>query len=155
MITQQARLFSNLVKVAVNRAWSLLRTNGNASYVCRMNRFFFLLFLFAASSCGRTLTEGGKASYYADKFEGRRTANGDVFRQSRLTAAHKTLPFGTKVKVKNLSNGKTVKVRINDRGPFVAGRIIDLSSRAAKKIDLVQAGVVNVRISYKKKKAKP
>jgi rare lipoprotein A len=108
-----------------------------------------LLFLF---SCSKRLTEGGKASYYADKFNGRRTANGEVFRQHKLTAAHKTLPFGTKVKVKNLGNGKTVKVRINDRGPFVAGRIIDLSKRAAKKIDLVGAGVANVRLSYKRKR---
>ena len=98
------------------------------------------------------MMESGKASYYADKFEGRKTANGEIFDQSKITAAHKTLPFGTSVTVKNLSNGKTVKVRINDRGPFVAGRIIDLSKKAAKKIDLVNAGVANVEIRYKKKK---
>ena len=96
--------------------------------------------------------ESGKASYYADKFEGRKTANGEIFDQSKITAAHKTLPFGTSVTVKNLSNGKTVKVRINDRGPFVSGRIIDLSKKAAKKIDLVNVGVANVEIRYKKKK---
>jgi rare lipoprotein A len=104
------------------------------------------------TSCGRRLTEGGQASYYADKFEGRRTANGEIFKQRKLTAAHKTLPFGTKVKVKNLTNGKIVKVRINDRGPFIAGRIIDLSKKAARKIDLVGAGVASVRIVYKKKR---
>ncbi len=103
-------------------------------------------------SCSRPMTENGKASYYADKFAGRRTANGQVFSQHKRTAAHKTLPFGTKVKVINLTNGKSVKVRINDRGPFVQGRIIDLSKKAARKINMVNAGVVNVEIRYKKKK---
>ncbi len=111
-----------------------------------------LLLLFFTVSCGRKIIETGKASYYADKFEGRKTANGEVFDQSKNTAAHKTLPFGTKVTVKNLKNGKTVKVRINDRGPFVAGRIIDLSRKAAKNIDLVNAGVGSVEIRYKRKK---
>ena len=65
-----------------------------------------------------------------------------------MTAAHKKLPFGTKVKVTNLSNGKTVKVRINDRGPFISGRIIDLTRAAAKKIDMINQGVTKVKISY-------
>lgn len=108
--------------------------------------------VFLLCACGKQITETGKASYYADKFEGRKTANGEIFRQNRNTAAHKTLPFGTKVKVKNLANGKTIKVRINDRGPFVTGRIIDLSKSAAKKIDMVTAGVANVEIKYKGKK---
>ena len=115
-------------------------------------KFICLLCLLAMMSCGRNVLESGKASYYHDKFEGRKTANGEIFDQSKTTAAHKTLPFGTKVTVKNLKNGKTVKVRINDRGPFVAGRIIDLSKKAANKIDLVQAGVANVEIKYKGKK---
>jgi rare lipoprotein A len=95
--------------------------------------------------------ETGKASYYADKFQGRTTANGETFRQRKRTAAHKTLPFGTKVKVRNLTNNKTVKVRINDRGPFVAGRIIDLSKKAARKLSMVNAGVTEVEIRYKVK----
>ncbi len=70
-----------------------------------------------------------------------------------MTAASKTLPFGTKVSVKNLTNGKTVKVRINDRGPFVAGRTIDLSKKAAKKIDMVDEGVADVELKYKNKKS--
>ena len=111
---------------------------------------FLLLSFLLLISC-KTITESGKASYYADSFDGRTTSNGETFRQRKLTAAHKTLPFGTKVKVTNLNNGKTVKVRINDRGPFIAGRIIDLSKKAARKIDLVQAGVVNVRIRDKRK----
>jgi rare lipoprotein A len=111
-----------------------------------------LVMAMSAISCGRKIMETGKASYYADKFDGRKTANGEIFNQSAKTAAHKTLPFGTKVTVKNLSNGRSVKVRINDRGPFVAGRMIDLSKKAAKKIDMVNAGVVNVEIKYKGKK---
>ena len=102
-------------------------------------------------SCGKKFSETGKASYYADKFVGRKTANGEIFRQGKRTGAHKTLPFGTKVKVINQQNGKSVKVRINDRGPFVQGRIIDLTKKAARKINMVQAGVVNVELKYKKK----
>lgn len=108
--------------------------------------------LLCFSSCARQISQSGKASFYADKFQGRKTANGETFRQNRMTAAHKTLPFGTKVKVKNLDNGKTIKVRINDRGPFVAGRIIDLSKKAAKKLGIINAGVANVKIKYKKPK---
>ncbi|MFT4094316.1 MAG: septal ring lytic transglycosylase RlpA family protein [Niabella sp.] len=111
---------------------------------------FIILVSVALSSCSRKITETGKASYYADKFVGCKTASGAVFKQNRMTAAHKTLPFGTKVKVINLENGKKVKVRINDRGPFVEGRIIDLSKKAAKRIDMVNAGVVKVEIKYKK-----
>lgn len=101
-------------------------------------------------SCAPKLTQTGKASFYADKFNGRKTASGEKFRNSKLTAAHKTLPFGTKVKVINLSNGKSVKVRINDRGPYVAGRIIDLSKKAAHKVGLDKKGVGNVKIKYRK-----
>lgn len=93
--------------------------------------------------------QAGQASYYADKFKGRKTANGETFRQRKKTAAHRTLPFGTKVTVKNLANGKTVKVRINDRGPFAKGRIIDLSKKAAKRINMIKSGVANVEIRYK------
>lgn len=114
--------------------------------------FIILLELFN-TSCGKPVIESGKASYYADKFAGRKTASGETFRQRKKTAAHKTLPFGTKVKVRNLDNGNTVKVRINDRGPFVAGRIIDLSKKAARKLNMVDAGIANVEVSYKKKKS--
>ncbi|RPD38018.1 septal ring lytic transglycosylase RlpA family protein [Chitinophaga barathri] len=110
-----------------------------------------MVLLFTAS-CARKVTQAGKASYYADKFQGRKTASGETFKQNRMTAAHQTLPFGTKVKVTNLDNGKTIKVRVNDRGPFVAGRIIDLSKKAARKLGMTQAGVANVKIKYKKKR---
>lgn len=105
-------------------------------------------------SCGKYTTQTGKASYYSDKLSGSKTANGEKYNPSELTAAHKKLPFGTKVKVTNLNNNKTVTVRINDRGPFVTGRIIDLSKAAAKAIDMLQAGVVKVKIEYAKAKKK-
>ena len=97
------------------------------------------------------ITETGIASYYADQFEGRSTASGEIFRQSKLTAAHKKIPFGTMVKVTNLSNHKTVTVRVNDRGPYVSGRIIDLSKSAAMLIGLVGPGIAKVQIEYRKK----
>lgn len=118
------------------------------------NLLLYIVLLSSLASCSSSLYESGKASYYADKFNGRKTASGATFNQRKLTAAHKTLPFGTKIKVTNLANGKTVKVTVNDRGPFVEGRIIDLSKKAAEKIKMVNAGVVQVEIKYKKKKAK-
>lgn len=92
----------------------------------------------------------GAASYYGREFHGGATASGEKFDMNALTAAHKTLPFGTRVRVTNLANKKSVVVRINDRGPFVKGRIIDLSYAAAKKIGMVEAGVVRVEISVVK-----
>jgi rare lipoprotein A len=88
----------------------------------------------------------GKASWYGEKFHNTQTASGEKFNMNQLTAAHPTLPFNTFVLVKNLDNGRTVKVRINDRGPFVKGRIIDLSRKAAEKLDMIRAGVAPVRI---------
>jgi rare lipoprotein A len=113
---------------------------------------FVVLCLFLLSSCARRITQTGKASYYADKFNGRKTANGEIFNNNDLTAAHKTLPFGTRVKVTNVNNGKSVKVRINDRGPFVAGRSIDLSKKAAQQIGMVNKGVGDVKLRYKVKR---
>ncbi|MDY8110506.1 septal ring lytic transglycosylase RlpA family protein [Fulvimarina sp. 2208YS6-2-32] len=89
---------------------------------------------------------GGHASYYGKRFHGRTTANGETFNMNAMTAAHKTLPFGTKVKVTNRNNGKSVVVRINDRGPFIRGRVIDLSQGAASKIGMVKSGTANVKI---------
>jgi len=90
--------------------------------------------------------EQGNASYYGDEFVGRRTANGDIYRREELTAAHRTFPFGTFVRVVNLRNGRDVMVRINDRGPHVASRIVDLSRRAAEELDMIRDGVVPVRV---------
>jgi rare lipoprotein A len=92
-----------------------------------------------------SVTEG-KASFYADQFHGRRTANGETFNMDKLTAAHPFLPFGTRVRVTNLRNGKDVIVRINDRGPFVKGRIIDLSISAAKVIGIIKSGTGRVKL---------
>ncbi len=91
-------------------------------------------------------SETGMASWYGGKFQGRKTANGETFDTNKLTAAHKTLPFGTIVKVVNLQNDESVEVRINDRGPFVEGRIIDLSRAGADAIGMVGSGVAPVRL---------
>ena len=91
-------------------------------------------------------SQSGRASWYGEKFHGRRTSNGEIFDMYKESAAHKTLPFDTYVRVLNLSNNKQIVVRINDRGPFMKGRIIDLSYAAAKKIGLVGPGVAHVKI---------
>lgn len=88
----------------------------------------------------------GKASWYGPRFHGRKTASGEPFNQHDLTAAHRSLPFGTRVKVTNLKNGKSVVVRINDRGPYAKGRVIDLSRAAAKRLDMLRSGVAQVRV---------
>jgi len=90
--------------------------------------------------------ETGLASYYAHRFHGRRTASGETYLEDRLTAAHRWLPFGTRLKVTNTTNGREVHVRVNDRGPFVQGRIIDLSHAAAQKIKMVRQGIVKVTV---------
>ena len=113
---------------------------------------FILVMMFAFCSCGKYITETGNASYYGDQFVRRPMANGKKFSQHKLTAAHKTLPLGTKVKVINLTNHQRVKVRITDRGPFVQGRILDLSKKAARRIDMINDGVVQVELKYKKKR---
>jgi rare lipoprotein A len=114
--------------------------------------FCFLAAVTLFSSCAKYITETGNASYYGDKFINKPMANGRKFSQHKLTAAHKTLPLGTKVTVINLTNHKKTKVHITDRGPFVQGRIIDLSKKAAKRIDMINAGVAQVELKYKKKK---
>lgn len=92
----------------------------------------------------------GIASYYADKFQGRKTASGELYHKDLLTAAHRTFPFDTKVKVTNLQNGKTVVVKINDRGPFIKGRIIDLSRRAMETLGGLSKGIIDVKIELGK-----
>ena len=110
--------------------------------------------IFVTASCvslGQTSTPGdvdeGLAAYYSDALHGRTTANGETYDKNALTAAHKTLPFGTVVRVTNLVNRRSVEVRINDRGPFVGRhRIIDLSRKAAERLDMIRAGVIGVRV---------
>ncbi len=91
-------------------------------------------------------TAKGKASYYADKFHGRLTSNGEVFHQDSLTCAHRTLPFGTYLRVTNRNNGRSVIVRVNDRGPFIAGREVDLSKAAATQLGMLKEGIVRVDV---------
>ena len=115
-----------------------------------------LLFVAMLAGCGccmlgfgaprRGKSQTGVASWYGEEYHGRETASGEVFDMYKLTAAHNKLPFGTRVRVINLKNGKSVIVKINDRGPFVRGRIIDLSYAAAKKIGILQCGTAEVRI---------
>src|SRR5437870_5378343 len=92
-------------------------------------------------------TESGVASWYGHPYHGRRAANGEIYDMEKMTAAHRTLPFGTWVRVKNLDNNKTVDVRITDRGPFVGGRILDLSHAAAVSIDMVGPGTAKVKLT--------
>jgi rare lipoprotein A len=91
-------------------------------------------------------SDEGKASYYHDRFHGRKTASGEVYDKDDHTGAHRSYPFGSVVRVTSLKNGKSVIVRINDRGPHVDARVIDLSRAAAEEIDMIRDGVVNVRL---------
>jgi rare lipoprotein A len=120
-----------------------------------------LAFLAMTAGCARKIsahapapigkTETGIASWYGVPYNGRRSANGEVYDMEKFTAAHRSLPFDTWVEVTNLENRKRVDVRITDRGPFLHGRIIDLSLAAAREIDMVQAGTVRVRIKVIRK----
>lgn len=123
------------------------------------NHSLFILILVFLSACSQNSIrttpnlnkatskyQTGIASFYANKYQGRQTANGERFNQKALTAAHKTLRFGTRVKVTNVKNNKSVVVRINDRGPFIKGRIIDLSKSAFSKIAKPNLGIVDVVI---------
>ena len=110
-------------------------------------KYFLLIFFFcncAFSALSQIQT--GKASFYADKFEGVFTASGEKYKHNKMTAAHKTLPFGTKVRVTNLENNQSVEVVINDRGPYVVDRIIDLSKEAAEQLGFVHKGLVEVKL---------
>jgi rare lipoprotein A len=102
--------------------------------------------VFAESAGEDTYVERGEASWYGPGFHGEQTASGATFDQSKLTAAHPELPFGTRVTVTNLENGKEVKVKINDRGPAAEGRIIDVSKEAARRLDMISDGSAEVRI---------
>ena len=91
--------------------------------------------------------EEGIASWYGDAFHGRETASGEIYDMEAMTAAHRTLPFGTVLQVQNLDNGRVTTVRVNDRGPFVSGRHVDLSRRAALELDMVGSGTARVRLA--------
>ena len=109
-----------------------------------------VLLIFACRTSGnnpsKKIKSMGFASYYHDSLHGKKTASGERYDRDKLTAAHKSLPFGTRIRVSRIDNGKSVNVRINDRGPFIEGRIVDLSRKAAKRIDLLREGITKVRI---------
>ena len=114
---------------------------------------FLLIFMFSCCCLGsadNSNVKYGIASYYGDEFHGRKTASGETYNKWDLTCAHRTFNFGTRLKVINLKNKKSVIVRVNDRGPFVKNRIVDLSYAAAKQIDMVADGIVKVKIEVLK-----
>jgi rare lipoprotein A len=131
---------------------------GNRSFLLRWELFCLLSVALLATNCTtsapafgeRGYVESGKASYYSDKLKGRKMANGQRYQPGKHTAAHKKLPFGTKLKVTNPRNGRSVKVLVTDRGPFTPGRVIDLSKSAARKLDMVDSGVVPVQVKVMK-----
>ena len=133
--------------------------SGNSETVTMRMRLIALLAMLAFTACATSAQESGRsgsqaglysqvgvASWYGGKFHGRKTASGEVYDQNRMTAAHRTLPFGTQVEVTNLRNGRSVVERINDRGPFIKGRIIDVSRRAAGKLGFRNQGIPRVRV---------
>src|SRR5438552_260909 len=111
-----------------------------------MRTVLLLALPFFCISLSFAQVQTGKASFYADKFEGSATASGEKYRHHKLTAAHKSLPFGTKVRVTNITNDQSVEVIINDRGPYVDTRIIDLSKSAAEKLGFINQGLAEVKI---------
>ncbi len=112
-----------------------------------MKKYFCVLILgFILMNTANAQTQTGKASFYADKFEGRTTASGEKYKHNKPTAAHKTLPFGTKIRVTNLANNQAVEVVVNDRGPYVDGRIVDLSKSAAEQLGFVNLGLADVKL---------
>jgi rare lipoprotein A len=115
-----------------------------------MNVIMSLMVFFSTVTPTEALQMGfiqkGKASYYASKFDGRRTSNGERVNSLALEAAHRTLPFNTMVEITNLANDRSIIVRINDRGPFSKGRILDVTHAAAKALGMIQRGVANVKI---------
>lgn len=108
----------------------------------------------SAPSVRTAMFEEGLASWYGPGFYGKKTASGERFKKNEMTAAHKTLPFGTHVRVRSISTGREVSVRINDRGPFKKGRVIDLSYAAAKKLGILQKGMDRVEVVVEERQAR-
>jgi rare lipoprotein A len=106
-------------------------------------------------TAGAVFVQHGQASWYGPGFHGRKTASGERFDQHQLTAAHRKLPLGTRATVTNLGNGRTVEVEINDRGPYVGGRIIDLSKAAARKLGMEHSGTAKVRVVVTEQRSTP
>jgi len=111
-----------------------------------MKNLLVLISLLTVFTFASAQVQTGKASFYSDKFEGQPTASGEKYKHNKLTAAHKSLPFGTKVRITNLANNQSVEVIINDRGPYVDGRIIDVSKSAAEKLGFISQGLADVSL---------
>lgn len=111
------------------------------SYKVKGKKYYTL-----SSDRAKNLTQTGVASWYGPGFHGKKTANGEVYNQNALTAAHKTLPLSSKVKVTNLENNKSITLRVNDRGPYHGNRILDLSKEAARKLGVLQKGVAKIKL---------
>jgi len=111
-----------------------------------MKGVFFSICLIFGACTSYSQNQTGKASFYSDKYDGHLTASGEKYKHSKLTAAHKFLPFGTRVRVTNVANNQSVDVVVNDRGPYVDGRIIDLSKSAAEKLGFINQGLAEVKI---------
>ncbi len=125
------------------------------SYLCKFYKIFFLFFLISCATSveinDEKYKEEGLASWYGKEYHGQKTSSGEVFNMYDLTAAHRALPFGTYVEVFSYDTNKKIKVRINDRGPFLPGRIIDLSYQAAKELGILSMGLAKVKITYKER----
>ncbi len=121
--------------------------NTKVRFVSRLVILILCICFFTNNSFAqKRYKQKGKASFYANKFIGRKTSNGEIFSQKKLTAAHKYLPFGTKLKVTNLDNNRSIIVVVNDRGPFIKGRIIDLTKYGANKLGFIKKGVATVLV---------
>ncbi len=114
--------------------------------VLKAKLFILSLFLLVPFMATEAQTQKGKASFYSPKLAGRSTASGEVFTVDGFTCAHRSYPFGTLLRVKNLDNGREVVVRVNDRGPFVKNRVVDVSYAAAEKLGMIKSGTCNVEV---------
>lgn len=130
----------------VKRGEEVMVAGNNAHHPAKTKPYKVLGRWYRPVSDSSGFSQEGTASWYGSKFHGRKTANGETYNMYAMTAAHKTLPLGTRVKVKNLKNGREATVRVNDRGPFVRGRIIDLSKKAAGKLGVLGPGTAPVKI---------
>lgn len=145
-------IFNNFVDILIILNKILMKK------LLKLSLIFTLLYFMSCSvakekkaSPNYVFYQKGKASWYGPGFNGKKTASGEIFNMNKLTAAHRTLDFGTLVRVTNLNNNKSVIVRINDRGPFKKGRVIDLSKKAALAIDMIKDGVIPVKVELVKK----
>lgn len=136
-----------LLAPATGHARARSRRGGRALFVLMLSGLLGACASFAQEPDPTATTERGVASYYSDQHHGLKTASGEAYDRDAMTAAHRRLPFGTRVRVRDVKSGREVVVRINDRGPYTKGRIIDLSYRAAKRLDLLERGVARVEVT--------